>query len=130
MDRLIIYVIGRKIWNGPTEAKKGWSLSTPNDFLPSRLSRIRKTYISCINVKRNLDPVDFKKEPKWRFDLGNLEASRPGTLPKYLFITSEIEFGCKYSLSSICLRVVSVRLGAKSNAKLDSRGAFHSTKTF
>ena len=64
MDRLIIYVIGRKIWNAPTEAKKGWSLSTPNDFLPSRLSRIRKTSISCINVKRNLDPVDFKKEPK------------------------------------------------------------------
>ena len=29
-------------------------------------------------------------------------------LPKYLFITSKIDFGCKYSLSLICLRVVFV----------------------
>ena len=101
MDRLIIYVIGRKIWNVLTEAKNGWSLSTPNDFLPSRLSRITKTSISRINIKRYLHPVDFKKGPKWRFDLGNLEASRLGMLQKYLFITLEIEFGCKYSLSLI-----------------------------
>ena len=66
-----------------------------------KIIKNQKTSISCINVKRNLDPVDFKKEPKWRFDLGSLEASRLGMLQKYLFITLEIEFGCKYSLSSI-----------------------------
>ena len=44
--------------------KKGEVYLQQTTFYHQDYQELDKTSISCINVKRNLDPVDFKKEQK------------------------------------------------------------------